>query len=161
MGLFGRDSQPSPPISQPSPKAAHSGGPQVEATIIARGTRFEGKLSGATGITIDGELDGTIAISGNLQISVSGRVKATVRARSVSVSGHVTGDIAADEKIQLEESAVVQGDLCSPRILIMEGATLQGKVEMNKPKPVQEKAQASEGPKVNAKNEPPNQKKKK
>ncbi len=135
MGLFGRDTQPSPATptgAQQRPGPRIQGAPSATTTVAA-GTRIEGTLTGSSNVTVEGELEGAVAISGTFHVAQSGQVKASVRARNVTVSGRVDGDLSSDEKIQLEPSGVVHGNLVSPRILILDGAELQGQVVMSKP----------------------------
>jgi cytoskeletal protein CcmA (bactofilin family) len=68
-------------------------------------------------------------------VAARGRVDATVHGRVVMVAGRVIGDITADEKIELEPTAEVDGDITAPRILIRDGATFRGKVNMKPPEP--------------------------
>ena len=68
-------------------------------------------------------------------VAPRGRVDATVHGRVVMVAGRVIGDITADEKIELEPTAQVDGDITAPRILIRDGATFRGKVNMKPPEP--------------------------
>lgn len=141
MGLFGRDDKSSkaqPEVATPSPRptspttgAPPSGG--AARTSVARGSLFDGTLSGGADIVIEGEVKGVVDGSAGVLIAESGRVTATVHARHVTVAGNVKGDITADERIQLEPTAHVQGNITSPRILIKEGATFDGKVEMKAP----------------------------
>lgn len=130
MSLFGRDSQ-KPPTVEPLPHVpsapVHQLGP---ATLIAENTRMSGKISGTNDLRIEGEFDGTLNIDGDVSISSTGKVKATIKASRVTVSGRVTGNINGDRIIQLEPTACVVGDLQAPKILVKEGASLQGKVEM-------------------------------
>jgi cytoskeletal protein CcmA (bactofilin family) len=51
----------------------------------------------------------------------------------VVVAGTVAADITADEKIELEASARVDGNITAPRILIKDGATFKGQVNMKDP----------------------------
>jgi cytoskeletal protein CcmA (bactofilin family) len=58
-------------------------------------------------------------------------VKAEVHAKSVVVVGHVTGNLAAAERIQVEATGIVDGDVKAPRLVIQEGAMVNGSVEMS------------------------------
>ena len=44
--------------------------------------------------------------------------------------GHVTGNLTATDKIEVEASGIVDGDVRAPRLIIQEGAVLNGAVEM-------------------------------
>ena len=136
MGIFGRDEeapdrQSAQPIAKPanpptSPKAADN-------TIIARPLIFEGRISGSGEIVVNGLVKGIIDASGTVKIAEQGRIEATVHGRVVTVAGTVAGDITADEKIEIEASARVDGNITAPRILIKDGATFKGQVNMKKP----------------------------
>jgi cytoskeletal protein CcmA (bactofilin family) len=56
-----------------------------------------------------------------------------VHGKTVTVAGTVTGDITADDRIELEPSARVDGNITAPRILIQDGATFRGQVNMKEP----------------------------
>ena len=136
MGIFGHDEeapdrQSAQPIAKPattptSPNAA-------DHTIIARPSIFEGRISGSGEIVVNGIVKGTIDASGTVKIGEQGRIEAMVHGRVVTVAGTVAGDITAGEKIELEASAHVDGDITAPRILIKDGATFKGQVNMKEP----------------------------
>lgn len=135
MGIFGRDERS--PGSRSSTQAtnggrshagsaAHAGG----STVIARGNRIEGALSGSADIQVEGELQGSIEGSGLVRVAEEGRVEGTLAGRVVVVAGTVRGDIAAAETAELESSAKVYGNITAPRIRIADGASFDGQVFM-------------------------------
>ncbi|HOC41972.1 MAG TPA: polymer-forming cytoskeletal protein [Thermoanaerobaculales bacterium] len=135
MGIFGRDEHPtsSKTSAQGSaggrshgPSAAQPGG----STVIARGNRIEGTISGSSDIQVDGELQGSIEGSGVVRVAPQGRVEGTVAGRVVVVAGTVRGDISAAETAELESSAKVTGNITAPRIRIADGASFDGQVLM-------------------------------
>ena len=67
-----------------------------------------------------------------LIVGESGQIMATIRSVCVVISGLVEGDIHASEQIVLHKTAVVNGDLDSPMIVMEEGAQLNGCVRMGK-----------------------------
>ena len=98
---------------------------------IGKSITIKGDLSGNEDLQIDGNVEGRIDLPNNqLTIGAEGRVKAEVHAKSVVVIGHVTGNVAAADRIQVEATGVVDGDVKAPRLLIQEGARLNGSVEM-------------------------------
>ena len=78
-----------------------------------------------------------------LPSSLIGDDEASVHGRAVIVAGRVIGDITADDKIELQPTAEVDGDITAPRILIEDGATFRGKVTMKPPEPRHEPAASS------------------
>ena len=98
---------------------------------IGKSITIKGDLSGNEDLEIDGNVDGRIDLPNNqLTIGAEGRVKAEVHAKSVVVVGHVTGNVSAADRIQVEATGVVDGDVKAPRLVIQEGAMLNGAVEM-------------------------------
>ena len=99
---------------------------------IGKSITIKGDLSGNEDLQIDGNVDGRIDLPNNqLTIGPEGRVKAEVHAKSVVVIGHVTGNLVAAERIQVEATGIVDGDVKAPRLVIQEGAMVNGTVEMS------------------------------
>ncbi len=98
---------------------------------IGKSITIKGDLSGNEDLQIEGTVEGRIDLPNNqLTIGAEGRVKAEVHAKSVVVIGHVTGNLSAVERIQVEATGIVDGDVKAPRLVIQEGAMLNGSVEM-------------------------------
>jgi cytoskeletal protein CcmA (bactofilin family) len=98
---------------------------------IGKSITIKGDLSGNEDLQIDGTVEGRIDLPNNqLTIGAEGRVKAEVHAKAVVVIGHVTGNLSAADRIQVEATGIVDGDVKAPRLVIQEGAMLNGSVEM-------------------------------
>ncbi len=98
---------------------------------IGKSINIKGELSGSEDIYVDGQVDGSIQMSGNsLTIGSNGRVHANVSAKNVTVSGSLDGNILASERTELRKTAVVNGDVQTKRIAIEEGAYFKGKLEI-------------------------------
>ena len=135
MGIFGRDEQsphaksPQPVAREEAKRVPQSGG----GTVIARPTTIEGRVFGTGEMLVDGAVKGAIEGSAKIRIARDGIVEASVHGRTVSVAGTITGDISADERIELEPTASVNGNITAPRILIQDGASFEGQVNMKDP----------------------------
>ncbi len=104
--------------------------PTEGATVIGRETKFRGEISGSTDLIIDGDVDGTIRLTGaKLTVRPEGRVKATIAAQDVVIAGQLEGEIRATGRVELRDGAVVLGDICATRMSIEDGATLRGGVD--------------------------------
>ena len=138
MGLFGRDdrsqrdaaAEPARPPRHEAPPPPRERGDQ---TVIAPTVRIEGTLAGDGEILVSGKVKGTIDGAGSIHVAERGQVTAAVHGRTVTVAGTVKGNITADERIELEPTARVDGDITAPRILIKDGATFKGQVNMKSP----------------------------
>ncbi len=100
---------------------------------IGKSIVFKGDLTGDEDLEIEGQIEGRIDLPKNqLTIGANGRVKAEINAKAVVIIGQVTGDVNATERLEIQSSGVVKGDIRSPRLLIQEGAVVNGAVEMSK-----------------------------
>ena len=116
-----------------SSASSSSGGGMGNLTaFIDQGSEFEGKLSFKDTVRIDGKFSGEITSDNTLIVGESGEIQATIHSVCVVISGLVEGDVHATEQIILHKTAVVNGDLESPAIMMEEGAQLNGSVKMGR-----------------------------
>ena len=145
MGIFGKtDTKPAEPTPRPAaappPPAPGPSAPArvvpaaattVTACVIGAKTQFKGEITGAETVVVDGLVEGTIRITGDLRVGRGGTVKATVSAQSVVVSGELVGDCHAAHRVEIEASGKLSGNIRAPRVVIVEGATFRGNSDMS------------------------------
>ena len=102
-----------------------------ESTIIGPSILINGKLSGDEDLTVRGRVEGELSLTKTLIVEPSGIVKANVQVRNAIISGVVVGNIAASDKVELKADCRVVGDVRAPRILIADGASFKGNVDMD------------------------------
>lgn len=124
---------PGPPVqSSPAiPAAARSTrGSAGRTAAIGKSLVLTGTLAGQEDVFIDGTVEGTIELpESDLTIGPNGNVKANIKARKITVFGRVTGKMFPSERIELLKTATVRGTVKTPRIVVEEGAVIQGKIE--------------------------------
>jgi len=125
--------EPSLEITPPSEGSRRSppqpGGPAT----IGRSISVRGEVSGDEDLLIQGQVDGSVELGQHcVTVGSDGRVKANIVARVVTVEGSVEGDLTAQEQIVLRGSARVQGDIRAPRVVLEDGASFRGLVDMGK-----------------------------
>jgi cytoskeletal protein CcmA (bactofilin family) len=92
---------------------------------------IKGELRAQEDVVIAGRIEGTIHIPGyTLMVHAGGQVDGDIHASQVVVAGRVTGMIVADDRIELRETARVGGDLSAPRLSMVDGAEVNGRVDM-------------------------------
>jgi len=125
MALFSKD---------PAPAAKPD--VRVGSVVPAGGTFFgpnitiEGTVTGTEPVIIEGTIRGQIDLQSDLRVGTKARIEAKVHARNVTVEGRLTGDISADERVELVASATVDGNIKAPKIVVAEGAKFRGNVDM-------------------------------
>lgn len=107
--------------------AAHSHG----ICIIGPEITVRGSLSGNENVLVEGRIEGSVALRGQLTVAASGHVEADLDVESAVVQGQVRGDITATASIHIESGAHVSGRLKAPRVIIDDGARFDGGVEMD------------------------------
>ena len=100
-------------------------------TMIGSSIVIDGEISGGEDLVILGTVKGKIVLKESLYVESSGVIEADIETANVEVSGQVTGNIAASEKVELKANCKVVGDIRSPRILIADGAVFKGSVDMD------------------------------
>jgi cytoskeletal protein CcmA (bactofilin family) len=92
---------------------------------------FKGDLTGDEDLEIEGRVEGQVRLPNHqLTIGASGRVTAQVEAKHVVVIGHVSGNVTASERVEVQASGIVDGDIQAPRLAIQEGAVVNGNIQM-------------------------------
>ncbi len=109
------------------------GGP--DATVIGPSILISGKLSGDEDLTVRGRVEGELSLSRTLIVETSGIVKADVSVRNAVVSGVVVGNITATESVELTREGRMVGDIRAPRVIIVDGASFRGRVDMGNAEP--------------------------
>jgi len=144
--------------NEPSAAAVPSNRAVSESEAMARDIK-EGRLSGFVGhgttltgetnfhamLRVDGHLIGTVSSeNGTLIVGTNGQVDANVSVAAAMINGSVNGDIVASEKLQLGRTARVLGNIQAPRLIIEEGAILEGGCSMLRARETEEEAGAVE-----------------
>ena len=109
---------------------------QEESATIGRSIVIRGEVSGGENLTIEGQVEGKIELRNHiLTVGSNGHVQAHIVAKSIVVLGQVTGNLTADEKVDVREKGSVEGDIVAPRVAIADGAKFRGSIDMRREQP--------------------------
>jgi cytoskeletal protein CcmA (bactofilin family) len=112
--------------------ASQSGAPE-EPCVLGATLKFKGVLSADEDLIIQATVEGAIAIPRRkLTIGEQGKVKADVQALQIIAEGTVEGDLHSEEAVIITKTADVSGNIFAPRISIENGATFNGRIEMQR-----------------------------
>ncbi len=125
-----RQAEATTPTGETAGRSTGSEGDKRMATI-GQSIIFKGELTGDEDLEIEGQVDGNVDLANHqLTVGANGRLKAQVTAKSIIVIGQVIGDLTATERIEVQATGVVEGDLRAPRLNVQEGAVLNGSIDM-------------------------------
>jgi cytoskeletal protein CcmA (bactofilin family) len=153
MGIFGKDQKPAetprpqhpapsvatlpPPAPSPAPApssfrgAAPAPSSAVSTCVIGPKTHIKGEVTGEENVVVEGHVEGSIRIARDLTVGPGGTVKATVNAQTIVVAGELLGDCHASQRVHIEATGRLTGNIRSPRVVIVEGATFRGNSDMS------------------------------
>jgi cytoskeletal protein CcmA (bactofilin family) len=126
-GPIARSTEESTPrAATPRPTSEGSGKAAIGPSI-----RIKGDVTGSEDLLIQGEVDGSVTLADHtVSVGPTGRVHADIVGRVITIEGSVEGDLTAHEQIALLGSASVKGDIKAPRVVLEDGATFRGLVDM-------------------------------
>jgi cytoskeletal protein CcmA (bactofilin family) len=99
-------------------------------TVIGPSILINGKLTGDEDLTVRGRVEGELSLTKTLIVEPSGVVKANVAVKNAVVSGVVVGNIQATESVELTHEGRMVGDIRAPRVIIVDGASFRGRIDM-------------------------------
>ena len=150
---------PLPPASSASTSQRDTGEEGAQMANIGKSISIKGDVTGDEDTVIEGRVEGHIELKNHhLTVGPNGDVKGEISAKQVTIVGKVQGNVNATERIEVSDSGRLDGDLNSPRLLVQEGAQLNGNVSMKAPSGVQQQPpqkKAEETPRIG----PPQQQK--
>ena len=131
MAIFNKDAMDKG--AEPTTKGGAA--PQGEAamSIVAAGMKITGDVETTGVLKIEGTLQGTVRSARQVLLGRQGEIKGDVNAREVVVGGRVDGSIRAVERVEVQGTSVVNGDIYTKSIVVLEGGKINGAVRMDEP----------------------------
>lgn len=104
-----------------------SGEKSIEISAQMQGTlTFKDPVN----LRINGNFNGTLETRGTLTIGGNAFVEAGINGDNIVIAGRVRGDIVAKTMLVLMPTAVLTGNITTPKLTIAEGAVFQGRCQM-------------------------------
>jgi len=100
-------------------------------TIVAADAEIVGSLKSASSVQVEGRLGGDLTCAGFAHIGPGAVIRGNISAESVTLSGQVSGNITARERVDLKQAARAVGDIKAKRLVVEDGVVLIGRVEVN------------------------------
>lgn len=97
-------------------------------SVIDAHLSVAGDISTDGTVRVDGRIEGTLHRADTLIIGVGGVVVGNIEAREVVVGGELTGHLASRERVEVQKTATVRGDIRSAAVMLEEGGTVHGHV---------------------------------
>ena len=102
-------------------------------TTIGTSLVITGEITSKEDITIHGQVTGQISmVEGTLLVAPTARIEADVDVTTVTIHGNMSGNVAAGERVELTPTARVKGTLIAPAVILHDGATFNGKIQVER-----------------------------
>ena len=117
----------------PQPRSPRNRGDQN--TTINLGPRDElvGRLVYEGDLRVGGTFEGEATLSGDVSVEGEGTAKAKFEARNMAIRGSFEGEANVRERLLIAGSGAVSGTVRVSRLVIEDGALLNGNITMERP----------------------------
>jgi cytoskeletal protein CcmA (bactofilin family) len=123
MAMFNKDTNGT------EPKAAQANG-DATLSVIAFGSKVTGDMECTGVLKIEGTIEGTVRGARQVLLGRQGIVKGDIETREAVIGGQVEGSILALERVEIQGTASVVGNVHTKTIVIREGGQINGAVRM-------------------------------
>src|SRR3990170_3130155 len=104
---------------------------QAEITaFLGKGTEFKGVFSFEGTIRVDGKVEGEIVSKDTLIAGDGAYLHGEITVGTIISSGKIVGNVTAGQKVHVLAPGAIQGNIKTPKLIIEEGVTFDGKCEM-------------------------------
>jgi cytoskeletal protein CcmA (bactofilin family) len=97
-------------------------------SIIGAGSAVGGDVDVDGFLRIDGDVRGSVRATGKVVVGATGRVDASIRAKSAIIGGVVKGDVYVSERLRILAGGMVVGNVFAPRLEAEDGTVVHGDV---------------------------------
>jgi len=122
--MFGNSNKENGSLS----KASSGGSSSVNTFGV--GTLIEGAIKSEGDVRIDGKIIGTISSKAKVVVGSTGVIEGEIFCTSADISGRVTGKLQVKELLFLKNTAKINGDLVTNKLVVEKGAEFNGNCSM-------------------------------
>ncbi len=101
-------------------------------TVLGADCRMKGELELNNDALIMGQFEGTLRVAGELELAPGASVTGTIITGSLKLAGALHANVQAEESIELLSNARLIGDIQTSRLIVAEGAEIEGHVAVGR-----------------------------
>ena len=125
------------PVASPQSDPRRTG----ERATIGASIIIKGDLSGDEDLIIEGRVEGKVDLKQhNVTVGRSGRVKADIVGKVVTIEGEVDGNVFAQEQAILRQAGAIRGNITAPRVILEDGSRFKGSIDMESSRELRQEA---------------------
>ncbi len=89
---------------------------------LVDGTVVEGTVQSAGDIRVDGAIKGKLNCSAKVIIGPTGKVSGEINCKNAVIEGNFDGNLQVDELLNIRETAKVEGEISTGKLIVQSGA---------------------------------------
>lgn len=125
MSIFSK-----PPSERPVTRLDTPPADASQMSVIGSGMRILGDVESNGTIKVEGVIEGAVRGARQLLLGRSGVVNGDIHAGDAVLGGKVVGAVVASERVEIQATASVEGDIHTKSIVVFEGGSINGAVRM-------------------------------
>ena len=102
----------------PASKPSSSNG----VNILVKGTSIVGEVTSSNDIRIDGSIKGKLDCTAKVIIGPSGEVSGEIKCKNAVIEGKFDGHLFVDELLNIRETAKIEGEISTGKLIVQSGA---------------------------------------
>jgi cytoskeletal protein CcmA (bactofilin family) len=103
---------------------------QMPFSIVGKDMTIVGDVETEGVVRIEGRVRGTVKAGSQVLVSPGAKVEGDLHTREAVVGGEIVGSVHAIERVELQATASVTGNITTPRIAVLEGGKVSGEVKI-------------------------------
>lgn len=125
MSIFNK-----PPAERPVTRLDTPPADAGAMSVIANGMRIMGDVESNGTIKVEGVIEGAVRGARQVLLGRSGVIHGDIHAGDAVLGGKVIGAVVAGERVEIQGTASVEGDIHTKSIVVFEGGSINGAVRM-------------------------------
>ena len=113
-------------------------------SIIAVGLHVVGEMATEGVVKIEGSINGNIRATRQVLVAKGGMVQGDIYTTEAIIGGEVRGSIYADNRIEVQDTSVIHGDIATKCLMVQEGGEVNGHIRMGEPRALELGAKVAE-----------------
>jgi cytoskeletal protein CcmA (bactofilin family) len=105
-------------------------GAETTMSVVAHGMIIHGDVETAGVLKIEGIVEGAVRQARQVLLGKTGVLRGDVHTIDAVIGGTIVGNVIATERVELQSSASVEGDIHTRSIVVFEGGSINGAVRM-------------------------------
>lgn len=115
-----------------------------DLNLIGIGTSITGDINSSGDLRIDGSVKGNVYSKARLVLGPNGKIEGDIHAQNADIQGSVKGKLMVGEILFLKNSALINGDIITNKLVVESGAEFNGNCIMKSASRIVEETGANE-----------------